>query len=83
MSISAVPAANDNRPHTVQADIYVARRKRIHQIIDPAGLAVFSAPHILDVLVWLADKDLTTARFTDEETSFTVTFFPCSPEPPL
>ncbi len=78
-----MPPANDNHPYVVQTDIYIARRKRMHAVIDPAGRPVFHAPLLLDVLDWLADKDVHTARFTDEETTYDISFvIHAPPKPP-
>ena len=59
--------------YVVDLDIYVARRKRVHQVRDPSGAPVFHAPLVLDVLNWLAEKGITRARFTDDASSFDVT----------
>ena len=60
--------------HTVQVDIYFARRKRLHTVYDHAGAPVFSDPHLMNVLDWLVEQDVTTARFTDDQVTYLVTF---------
>lgn len=60
--------------YTVQVDIYIARRKRIHEVQDAAGVAVYHDPHLLNVLTWLAEQNIRTARFTDDQDTFLVTF---------
>jgi len=71
-----------DRLHEVQLDIYIARRKRMHAIFDPNGIPVFHAPLIMQVMEWLADKEITRVRFTDDDTAYEVTFQPCALEQP-
>ena len=66
--------ATTSQVHTVQVDIYIARRKRMHQVVDPAGVVVWSDPHLMNVLDWLSEQGLTSAIFTDEESTFEVSF---------
>ncbi len=61
-------------PHTVQVDIYIARRKRVHAVHDQYGVPVFHDPHIMNVFDWLAEQDICTARLTDDSSAFVVTF---------
>lgn len=46
----------------------------MHAIFDPAGIPVYHAPRIIQVLDWLAEKDVTSARFTDDEATYQVEF---------
>lgn len=69
-----MPEAPPDQLHTVQADIYIARRKRMHQVVSPAGVVVWSDPHLMNVFDWLAEKDINSAVFTDEESTFEVSF---------
>lgn len=68
--------AVDNRPFVVQVDIYIARRKRMHSVLDPSGRPVFHAPLVIDVLDWLREQDIKQALFTDDETTYLVRFEP-------
>ncbi len=70
-------AANDNRQHVVQVDLYVARRRRVHQVIDPDGDAVFHDPHIIAVFDWLTEQGINRVRLTDDDKAFTVAFDRC------
>ncbi len=78
-----MPAAENNRPYVVQTDIKFARRKRVHEVIDPSGLPVFHAPLLMDVLDWLTDKNVHAARFTDEESTYDISFANHAPPKPL
>ena len=78
-----MPPANDNHPYVVQTDIKFARRKRMHEVIDPSGRPVFHAPLLMDVLDWLTDKDVHAARFTDEESTYDISFAIHVPPRPL
>lgn len=60
----------------VQLDLYIARRQRMHSVFDPDGNPVFHDKLILNVMEWLADKGVRCARFTDDETTYIVTFEP-------
>ncbi|HET98796.1 MAG TPA: hypothetical protein ENH89_00180 [Aurantimonas coralicida] len=62
--------------YEVQLDINIARRKRMHSVFDPAGIPVFHAPLVLQVLNWLHEQDIHSVRFTDDETTYDVTFNP-------
>ena len=66
--------ADPEARYTVQVDIYTARRQRVHQVIDGRGIPVYHDKHILNVLDWLAERDIRDARFTDDATAFLVTF---------
>ena len=72
-----MPLAEYTNLYEVQLDLYVARRKRMHAIFDPAGVPVYHAPLVIQVLDWLADKDVTMARFTDDERTYHVEFRCC------
>ncbi len=75
-------SSGDRRPrYTVNLDIYVARRTRIHQVTDLEDNAVFHAALLVDVLNWIAEQGATTIRFTDEETNFDVHILRCAPIP--
>ncbi len=65
---------SSDRSYEVQTDIYIARRKRMHSVFDSAGIPVFHAPHVLQVLEWLADQDIRKATFTDDDATFDITF---------
>lgn len=60
--------------YVVSVDLYIARRRRIHEVRDPNGVAVFHAPHIIQVLEWLVDNDIGVAEFTDDDACFVVNF---------
>ena len=77
MAIARAPAT-----HEVQTDIYFARRKRLHTVYDQAGEPVYSDPHLMNVFDWLAEQDITTARFADDATAYLVTFERVPLEPP-
>lgn len=68
--------------YKVDTDIYIARRKRLHTVYDPAGELVFTGPHILDVLAWLADNDVRSAIFQDADDCFVVRFTRAPPTQP-
>lgn len=72
----------DLHPFTVQVDIYVARRKRMHSVMNDIGEQVFADPHLMNILTWLAEQELSQARFTDEEDTFLVTFTRETTSPP-
>ncbi len=79
-----MPPANDNHPYVVELDLYIARRRRLHEVRRPDGIAVFHAAHVVQVLDWLVDNDIGSAEFTDDETTFLVTFKrKPSPPPPM
>lgn len=62
------------RPVTVELDIYIARRKRSHSVIDADGETVFHAPNMADILTWLDGQDIRTATFVDGDDRFSVVF---------
>ncbi len=69
--------------YTVDVDVYIARRKRMHVVLGTEGVPLFHAAHLMDVFVWLAEKGTNIARFTDDAESFDVVFTrttPVSPE---
>ncbi len=68
--------------YKVELDLYIARRKRMHSVLDPHGIPAFHAPHMIDVLEWLADKGVTSATFTDGETTYAVSFVKRRPNTP-
>lgn len=72
-----------DRPYIVQTDIIVARRKRIHAVHDPGGVPVFHARHLIEVMDWLVNNDVHHARFTDDETTYDVSFVACAPGAPF
>lgn len=78
-----MPPAPPEALYTVETDIYIARRRRVHAVNDARGKPVFHDPHILQVLDWLVEQDVTTARFTDDATAFVITFerVPLEPDP--
>ena len=68
--------------YAVQTDIYIARRKRLHAVHDPSGTPVYHDPHLMNVLEWLTEQGITTARFTDDQVAYLVTFKRVTLEPP-
>ncbi len=73
----------DIRPYVVELDLYVARRRRLHEVRQPNGAAVFHAPHLTQVLNWLIDNGVGSAEFTDDDVTFVVSFSrKTSPPPP-
>lgn len=61
-------------PLTVQIDLYIARRKRVHAVVNSAAETLFHDPYIIRVMDWLADQDINRVRFADEEHAFIVNF---------
>ena len=72
----------DNAWHEVQTDIYIARRKRVHTVYDQNDEPVYSDPHLMNVLDWLFENDVKTARFADDTSAYLVTFERAPLEPP-
>ena len=68
--------------YTVQTDIYIARRTRLHAVHDQFGTPVYHGPHLMNVFDWLFENDITTARFTDEESAYLVTLERAPLDPP-
>ncbi len=46
----------------------------MHSVFDPAGKPIYHAPHILQVLVWLADQGVRRVRLTDGDDTFDADF---------
>ncbi len=69
-----MPPPTEAAQYEVQLDLYIARRKRMHAIFDPQGVPVYHAPLVIQIFDWLADKDVTSARFTDDEAIYQVAF---------
>ncbi len=46
----------------------------MHSVFDAAGLPLYHAPHILQVLCWLADQNVERVRLTDGDDTFDVGF---------
>ena len=83
MTSNKTPTASTEKgPYKVELDLYIARRRRLHEVRNPAGEAVFHAQHVMNVLEWLADNNIGTALFTDGDTEFTVSFARLISPPP-
>ena len=62
------------QPVTVELDMALTRRSRVHAVIDGNGEQVYHAKRFSEVLVWLMDHDQSKALLIDERERFYVVF---------
>lgn len=65
-------------PYTVQFDIAITRRLKLHAVCDVTGRQVYHSRRIADVFAWLLEIDAGQFTMLDEDNEFLVTL-----EPPL
>lgn len=61
---------------SVQFDVYVGRRRRVHRIIDAKGNTKAVHQDVADVFQWLVDNDVRQIVLDDDDTKFLVEFEP-------
>ncbi len=67
-------------PYTVQFDIAITRRLKMHAVCDRTGRQVYHSRRIADVFAWLLEIDAGEFTMLDEDIEFRVSLKP--PLPP-
>lgn len=68
-----MPAIDLLAPVTVEIDIPVTRRLKIHAVVDGAGEQVFHSRRISEVFTYLVDNGISEFTMLDEDAEFRVT----------
>ncbi len=65
----------DGEPtYMIHLDLYIARRKRAHTVINDQREPVFHASRIADCLMWLDARDVNHVTLVDGDNQFSVDF---------
>lgn len=71
-------------PVTVEIDIPVTRRTKIHAVVNGDGVQVYHSRRLSDVLEYLIDREVVAFEILDEDVAFQLTLRkppPLSPTP--
>ncbi len=65
-----MPAAELFTPVTVQIDIPITRRLKLHAVTDARGVQVYHTKKLSDLFVWLLDQELGEFALLTADASF-------------
>ncbi len=77
LQVVKTPETDENtlkKPVMIALDLYIARRKRTHTVIDGDNEPVFHATRISDCLLWIEGQGVNHVTLVDEDSKFSVDF---------
>ncbi len=68
--------SNLRPPVTVEIDIPITRRMKLHAVVDGEDTQVFHSKRLSEVFAWLLEHEVGEFRLADRDASFRVTLRP-------
>lgn len=77
-----MPWTEPLQPITVEIDIPITRRLKMHAVVDGNGVQIFHSKRISEVFTWILDNEITDFTMLDGHAEFRVYLrAPLSPNP--